>query len=66
MKLRLESGPGASYLTFRRRLLGSVVKKLYLSVPSFSCEDEMAPVGRKYHMACYGVFRQNDGTIELY
>ena len=38
-----------------------LVKKLYVNVPSFSREDETAVVGRNHHMACYGVFRQNNG-----
>jgi hypothetical protein len=25
-------------------------------------KDDMPVVGRKYHMACYGVFRQKDGV----
>jgi hypothetical protein len=32
-----------------------------VNVPSFSREDEMPVIGRKYHMACYGVFRLEDG-----
>jgi hypothetical protein len=39
-----------------------LVKRLVLNVPSFSKEDEMPVVGRKYHMACHGVFRIEDGT----
>ena len=34
-----------------------LVKRLVVNVPSFSKEDEMPVVGRKYHMACVGVFR---------
>ena len=34
-----------------------LVKQLQVNVPSFSREDEMPVVGRKYHMACYGAFR---------
>jgi hypothetical protein len=40
-----------------------LAKRLVVNVPSFSREDEMPVVGRKYHMACYGVFRlEEDGT----
>ena len=39
-----------------------LVKRLLVNVPSFSQEDEMPVVGRKYHMACRGVFRVEDGT----
>jgi hypothetical protein len=38
------------------------VKRLIVNVPSFSKEDEMPVVGRKYHMACRGMFRLEDGT----
>jgi hypothetical protein len=38
-----------------------LVKQLIVNVPSFSREDEMPVVGRKYHMACHGVFRIEDG-----
>ena len=38
-----------------------LVKQLQINVPSFSKEDEMPVVGRKYHMACYGAFRVEDG-----
>lgn len=34
-----------------------LVKELFVNVPSFSREDDMPVVGRKYHMACYGLFR---------
>ena len=34
-----------------------LVKHLQINVPSFSQEDEMPVVGRKYHIACYGAFR---------
>jgi hypothetical protein len=34
-----------------------LVKQLEINVPSFSQEDEMPVVGRKYHIACYGAFR---------
>lgn len=39
-----------------------LVKHLKINVPSFSQEDDMPVVGRKYHIACYGVFRVEDGT----
>jgi hypothetical protein len=38
-----------------------LVKQLLVNVPSFSQEDEMPVVGRKYHMACYGIFRVDNG-----
>lgn len=38
-----------------------LVKQLQINVPSFSQEDEMPVVGRKYHIACHGVFRVEDG-----
>jgi hypothetical protein len=38
-----------------------LVKELFVNVPSFSREDVMPIVGRKYHMACYGTFSINDG-----
>jgi hypothetical protein len=38
-----------------------LVKQLLVNVPSFSREDEMPVVGRKYHMACYGAFRIENG-----
>lgn len=38
-----------------------LVKHLVVNVPSFSKEDEMPVVGRKYHMACYGTFKIKDG-----
>ena len=39
-----------------------LVKQLQINVPSFSKEDEMPVVGRKYHIACRGAFRVEDGT----
>jgi hypothetical protein len=39
-----------------------LVKRLIVNVPSFSKEDEMPVVGRKYHMACYGLLRIEDGV----
>ena len=39
-----------------------LVKELVINVPSFSREDEMPVVGRKYHMACYGEFAVRDGV----
>ena len=38
-----------------------LVKELFVNVPSFSREDVMPIVGRKYHMACYGTFKIKDG-----
>ncbi len=38
-----------------------LVKQLLVNVPSFSRDDVMPIVGPKYHMACYGVFRLEDG-----
>ena len=38
-----------------------LVKQLVVNVPSFSRTDEMPVVGRKYHMACRGVFRIENG-----
>jgi len=38
-----------------------LVERLIVNVPSFSKEDEMPVVGRKYHMACYGRLRLEDG-----
>ena len=35
--------------------------QLLVNVPSFSRDDVMPIVGPKYHMACYGVFRLEDG-----
>jgi hypothetical protein len=37
-----------------------LVKELFINVPSFSREDEMPVVGRKYHMACYGTLTVKD------
>jgi hypothetical protein len=37
-----------------------LVKALFLNVPSFSKTDEMPVVGRKHHMACYGMFSVRD------
>jgi hypothetical protein len=39
-----------------------LAKRLVVNVPSFNKEDEMSVVGRKYHMACRGVFRLEGGT----
>lgn len=40
-----------------------LAKQLVVRVPSFSQEDEMPVVGRKFHMACRGTFRlDGDGT----
>ena len=38
------------------------VKHLVVNVPSFSQQDEMPGAGRKYHLACYGRFRIEDGV----
>jgi hypothetical protein len=38
-----------------------LVKNLIVNVPSFSREDGMPVVGRKYHMACYGRLRVENG-----
>jgi hypothetical protein len=38
-----------------------LVKALVVNVPSFSRDDQMPVVGRKYHMACHGVFRIESG-----
>ena len=39
-----------------------LAKQLLGNVPSFSRDDVMPVVGRKYHMACHGVFRLEDGV----
>lgn len=39
-----------------------LAKRLFVNVPSFSREDEMPVVSRKYHVACYGLFRLEDGV----
>jgi hypothetical protein len=39
-----------------------LVKTLEVRVPSFSQEDDMPVVGRKYHMACRGRFCVEDGV----
>ena len=39
-----------------------LARKLVINVPSFSTEDDMPAVGRKYHIACYGRFRLEDGV----
>jgi len=38
-----------------------LVKQLYVNVPSFSREDDMPVVGRKYHMACSGRLLVDNG-----
>lgn len=38
-----------------------LVKELIVNVPSFSKSDEMPVVGRKFHMACYGQLRVENG-----
>jgi len=39
-----------------------LVKRLVVNVPSFSRDDDMPVVGRKYHMACYGRLSVEDGV----
>ena len=39
-----------------------LVKRLIVNVVSFSKEDDMPVVGRKYHMACYGRFHVEEGV----
>lgn len=39
-----------------------LAKAIQVNVPSFSKEDHMPVVGRKYHMACHGVVRMKDGV----
>lgn len=39
-----------------------LIKQLLVNVPSFSQDDVTPVVGRKYHMACHGVFRVEDGV----
>ena len=39
-----------------------LVKQLFVNARSFSREDEMPVVGRKYHMACFSEFRMEDGN----
>jgi hypothetical protein len=39
-----------------------LAKQLIVNVPSFGRDDEMPVVGRKYHMACHGVFRVENGV----
>lgn len=41
----------------------TLAKRLTLNVPSFTTEDDMPIVGRKFHIACYGLFRlEPDGS----
>jgi hypothetical protein len=41
----------------------TLAKRLMLNVSSFTTEDDMPVVGRKFHIACYGRFRlQADGS----
>lgn len=45
-----------------------LVKHLVVNAPSFSRQDDMPVVGRKYHMASYGCFRvdvNGTGIIDL-
>ncbi len=39
-----------------------LVKQPFVNVPSFSRDDDMPVVGRKYHMACYGRLDIKDGV----
>lgn len=39
-----------------------LAKSLEINVPSFTTEDEMPVVGRKYHMACHGRFTLMNGV----
>jgi hypothetical protein len=39
-----------------------LAKSVIVNVPSFSREDDMPKVGRKYHMACHGRLRVVDGV----
>jgi hypothetical protein len=39
-----------------------LVKSLIVNVPSFSREDDMPVVGRKYHMACFERLRIENGV----
>jgi len=39
-----------------------LVKQLVVNVPSFSRDDDMPVVGRKYHMACHGRLSVEDGV----
>jgi len=39
-----------------------LVKRLVVNVPSFSRDDDMPVVGRKYHMACFGRLSVDDGV----
>ena len=39
-----------------------LVKRLIVNVPSFTREDDMPVVGRKYHMACRGRLRIENGV----
>ena len=39
-----------------------LVKSLIVNVPSFTREDDMPVVGRKYHMACRGRPRIENGV----
>jgi hypothetical protein len=45
-----------------------LAKSLIVEVPSFSREDLMPVVGRKWHMACFGAFHLESngiGVIEM-
>lgn len=38
-----------------------LAKNVVINVPSFTREDDMPVVGRKYHIACRGKFRMEGG-----
>jgi hypothetical protein len=40
----------------------TLAKRLTLNFPSFTGEDDTPVVGRKYHIACYGRFLDDDGS----
>ncbi len=39
----------------------SLAKSVIINVPSFTQQEDMPVVGRKYHIACRGWFRLEDG-----
>jgi hypothetical protein len=56
------SSSSAAKMNMRKEVL---VEQLIVNVPSFSQEDEMPVVGRKYHMTCHGVCRIENGVGSL-
>ncbi len=40
-----------------------LAKQLLVEPPSFSKEDIMPVVGRKFHMACHGIFRLREDGV---